>query len=177
MLSIASRSATRTSEDGANILITNVVGIVIGVLLLSFGIASVLHLIQSSHQSRSTSEIIEVANVLEKYHADYGVYPGPKNTENRAFFSNTTYFPVAPNDPECGPQGSAACSTNYSMYWYTVNGTDQYYVYDYYASPTKTLDNLYKGVNDANGFHASGVKCADTCTHLMYTSETGLVAW
>ena len=162
------------AESGANILINNIVGIIIGVIFLGVGIAVLLNTLDSSRTARAKDIMAnEVASEVHAYYLDQGKFPAP-GTAADVMTAMPGYFQSAPCDPvdaTCSPSSTTASDFDVISGVTSTNASD-YVLTDTAAHPGRTLNGLPKF---AGNYTAPTATCsAAACTKLVYDGLFGV---
>jgi type II secretory pathway pseudopilin PulG len=155
-----------TDERGANALVVNIVGGIVGLIFIGAGVGSYLHMATSSTGQAATIAMRDLAAKVQNYYNTNGYYPTAANNRwDQTFFANTTYFPAQPVEPVCH------CTGQYSLY--VVPGATQFALLDD-ATQTDTayMSTLNQSTLTTNGFVA-GATCGSACHHLVFSSTAG----
>ncbi len=170
---------TNGAESGANILINNIVGIIIGVIFLGVGIAVLLNTLDSSRTARAKDIMAnEVASEVHAYYLDQGAFPAPGTTWTDVMTAMPGYFQSAPCDPvdaTCNPASTTASDFRV-VSGATSTGASDYDISDSAWHPARTLNGLPRW---AGWFTAPTAKCsaANPCTSLYYDGLYGILGY
>ena len=160
------------TESGANILINNIVGIIIGVIFLGVGIAVLLNTLDSSRTARAKDTMDRVASEVHDYYLDNGTFPAPGAFKN-VMTAMPGYFQATPCDPVDTTCTPTSALSDFDVLSGTAPGTNasDYLLFDWGAQHTeRTLNGLPKY---AAAFTAPTAKCLNNCTQLVYDGLYG----
>ena len=155
------------AESGANILINNIVGILVGLVFLGIGIAWYIGSIDSAKTTASESMMTTIATKVQQYYNDNGSYPGALNTWDTSFFSNTQYFATPPIDP-----AAPNTSSQYAIYVY--DGGLHFFIQDWIGHPVRTLSGLPRFGYTGSAAYIAG-PCDNTCSEINYSDVFGMM--
>jgi hypothetical protein len=158
-------------EAGANILLLNIIGAVLGIIFLGVGIGFYANSILSAKSQTSSGVVMHIVTEMQQYNDDNGSYPGTVGswTVPSTFFANTTYFGAAPTDPT-----SPSTANPFQVYLYDSGA--HFMIEDMVAQPSATLAGYYQ--SSFNGTTVvKGSLCGNTsCHNLIYTDVFGMMA-
>ena len=156
-----------SAESGANILMNNIVGILVGLVFMGFGIAWYIGSIDSAKTVAAENVLAMIATKVQQYYNDNGSYPGAINTWDPSFFSNTQYFATPPIDP-------AAPSATNSFDLYVYDNGAHFMIADTAWHPERTLSSLPTYQWNGAAPYSSGL-CGNACYELFYTDALGMM--
>lgn len=159
------------SESGANILVTNIIGIIVGLTFLGVGIAAVIGALDSS-KSGKAKEIMgnDIATQVHSYYLDHQALPG-NGTAADVVTAMAGYFSVTPCDPldaACTPASAASDFTMISGL--TAGNQPDYVIFDTVAHPAKNLT----GIPKYGGLGVAPVANCTACTKFVYDAIFGV---
>ena len=163
---------TKGAESGANILINNIVGIIIGVIFLGVGIAVLLNTLDSSRTARAKDTMDRIASEVHDYYLDHGVFPSPGAVAD-VMTAMPGYFQSAPCDPvdaTCNPSSTTASDFSIESGVTSTDASD-YVIFDHVPSHAmRTLNGLPKYVGL---FAPPTTHCLNSCQYLIYDGIYG----
>ena len=166
---------TEGAESGANILINNIVGIIIGVIFLGVGIAVLLNTLDSSRTARVKDTMDRIASEVHNYYVDNGAFPAPGVFKN-VMVAMPGYFQSTPCDSvdvACTPTSALS---DFGVLSGTVPGTgaSDYIIRDMYGMNAVHADRTLNGLPVYNGtFSKPTATCLNNCSTLFYDGLYG----
>lgn len=163
---------TDAAECGANLLVVNILGIIVGLIMLGFGIDAAMRAHTSTKAAAAQTIVTNIANKMQAYVNDHGAAP-PGSVDawdSATFVGNTKYFGTPPTDPLC------ACSAGAFGIYSATTGLQQMLVIDWNKYPARTLNGLPRSTWNGTQMVMLST-CNNDCTAFLWVSGYGMTGY